>query len=52
MTCFSQTKSTGSIERSKCLEYFNPEKENQKKNTMINWTNIYFEIFSLINLDQ
>jgi hypothetical protein len=52
MTCFAQTKIKGELKREECLEYFNPTNELHVKNTMINWTNIYFEILSLINLDK
>jgi len=52
MTCFAQTKSFDTRKTRECLDFFNPLTLNHIKNTMINWTNIYFEIFSLIDLDK
>lgn len=51
MTCFAQSKLMN-YGKERCLEYFNPRTERHKENTMINWTNIYLEIFSLIHLDK
>jgi hypothetical protein len=52
MTCFVQTKIKNEMEKKDCFEFFNPTNDLHLKNTMINWTNIYFEILSLIDLNE
>lgn len=49
-SCFSQTKmktTTKILSNDECKTFF-PFSELHYKNTLINWTNVYFEIFSLI----
>ena len=50
-TCFVQTREI--LKKSEdCLKFFNPVDEKHFRNTLINWTNIYLEIFALVNLNE
>lgn len=47
-SCFSQTSTTYPHTEEFCMNQFNPLTHQHKDNTVINWTNVIFELLSLI----
>jgi len=48
-SCFAQTTTTYPRTNEFCLHQFNPLTKKERDNTVINWTNVIFELVSLIH---